>query len=151
MAKKRFLFCYHKARIDALTEANICSGWRSAGLWPVSKHRALGSHFIAEIRQKAAKSRKSSSVNSFSSQLHTPKCFSRPSALKFATPRRSQELRWMVAIYARQTREKVILYALKDWTWWLIVLPKWQSNSLQPSLDFNITLSGQNADHRCTT
>jgi 4-hydroxybenzoate polyprenyltransferase len=42
MGRRRFLYCYHRARIDALTEENIRSGWRGSGLWPVSKHRALG-------------------------------------------------------------------------------------------------------------
>lgn len=41
VAKKFFLYCYHKAQMEALTAANICSGWRATGLWPVSKHRAL--------------------------------------------------------------------------------------------------------------
>jgi 4-hydroxybenzoate polyprenyltransferase len=46
VSKKRFLYCYHKARMEAITEANIRSGWRATGLWPISRHRALGSHFI---------------------------------------------------------------------------------------------------------
>ena len=45
VAKQRFLYCYHKARIETLTESNIRSGWRATGLWPVSKHRAIGTHF----------------------------------------------------------------------------------------------------------
>jgi hypothetical protein len=39
VAKKRFLYCYHKARIEALTESNIRSGWRAFNhprrkVWP---------------------------------------------------------------------------------------------------------------------
>jgi 4-hydroxybenzoate polyprenyltransferase len=51
MAKKRFLFCYHKAGMEALTGANIRSGWRAADLWPVSRVRALGNHHILENHQ----------------------------------------------------------------------------------------------------
>lgn len=48
MAKKRFLECYHKAREEAITEANIRSGWRGAGLWLVNKVRALSSTYVLE-------------------------------------------------------------------------------------------------------
>lgn len=43
MAKKRFLYCYHRVRMEAIIADNIRSGWRATGLWPVSKHRVLGS------------------------------------------------------------------------------------------------------------
>jgi hypothetical protein len=56
VAKKRFLYCYHRARLDTLTETNICSGWRATGLWPLSKHRALGSRFIDDNRRDEARS-----------------------------------------------------------------------------------------------
>jgi 4-hydroxybenzoate polyprenyltransferase len=102
VAKKRLLYCYHKARMEALSAANIRSGWRATGLWPVSKHRVLGSRFIEENRQKKARSSKSSARNSFSSHFCTDKCFCRPRGTNFATPKRSQEIRSMVARYVHQ-------------------------------------------------
>jgi hypothetical protein len=63
VAKKRFLFCYHKARMEVITEVNICSGWWATGLWPISRHRALGSHFIKENRwQKRVSGKESAAI-----------------------------------------------------------------------------------------
>jgi len=65
MAKKRFLYCYYKAREEVITEENIHSGWRAAGLWLVSRIRALGSTYILENHQNRVKSRQSGGRNSF--------------------------------------------------------------------------------------
>lgn len=62
------------------------SGWRSPGLWPLCRVRALGSPFILENRQNKARS-----IAQF---LHL--CL-------FATPKKSQDLRGLVA---RDTRRK---------------------------------------------
>lgn len=102
MAKKRFLYCYHRARMEALTEQNIRSGWRGAGLWPVSRRKALQNKAILENHQKKKKSSKSSGKRSFIGQFATPQTLSRSSEPIFATPKRSQEMRGLVARYVRQ-------------------------------------------------
>jgi len=101
VAKKRFLYYYYKARIEALTESNIYSSWQVTGLWPLSKHRALGSYFIKDNRVKKAKTLELASGNSFSSYFCTDKCFCLLRGIFFTTSKQSQELRGIVARYAR--------------------------------------------------
>jgi len=120
VAKKRFLYCYHKARIEALTESNIRSGWRATGLWPLSKHKALGSHFIEDNRIKEARSLELATGDGFSGHFCTDKCFCLPRGTSFATPKRSQELRGMVARYTRRkqsspTQRLFFRKILKSW------------------------------------
>jgi len=98
-AKKRFLYCYHRARIDALTEANIRSGWRSTGLWPVSKTATMANRFLLENRKKEGKPTKKKDRVQYVNQFSTPQSFSLPSEVMWATPTKSQELRQMVAIF----------------------------------------------------
>jgi hypothetical protein len=88
--------------MEAITGDNIRSGWRATGLWPTSKLRGLGSRHILENHQIKQKITKLGVVNSFISHNGTPQSFSRPSEPNFATPRRSQELRGLVARYTRQ-------------------------------------------------
>jgi len=48
IGKTGFLRCYCKARIEALTEKNIQSGWRATGLWPVNITKPLRNPFFPE-------------------------------------------------------------------------------------------------------
>jgi hypothetical protein len=45
--KQLFLFRYRRARLSALKERNICSGWRGTGLWPVNMAKPLLKALIA--------------------------------------------------------------------------------------------------------
>jgi 4-hydroxybenzoate polyprenyltransferase len=53
--KRRFLACYGKARLAALTGQNIRSGWKATGLWPVSMAKPLLSPLLLENSNKPAK------------------------------------------------------------------------------------------------
>jgi hypothetical protein len=89
MEKRRFLYCYHRARIEAITEGNICSGWRETGLWPVSRVRALGSRHIFENHQIQPESSNSGGRNSFIGPNGTPEYFPQALGQILATPTRS--------------------------------------------------------------
>ena len=88
--------------MEAITADNIRSGWRATGLWPVSKHRALGNRQILENHRNKRISTDSGNGNSFISPNGTPQSFLRPLERIFVTPTRSQELRGLVTRYVRQ-------------------------------------------------
>lgn len=50
IGKRLFLEGYHQARLKALTERTIKSGWRAAGLWPVNINKPLLSPLLLENR-----------------------------------------------------------------------------------------------------
>jgi len=120
VVKKRFLYCYHKARTEALTESNIRSGWRATGHWPVSRHRTLGSRFIEDNRVNEAQLLEPAVTTRISHQFCTDKCFCRPRGTKFSTPKRSQDLRGIVARYTHErhsspTQRLLSRKVLKSW------------------------------------
>jgi 4-hydroxybenzoate polyprenyltransferase len=102
MAKRRFLYCYHKAREEALTASNICSGWRATGLWPVNRARGLSSNHILENRQRKDDFKDSGAGNSFIDENGTMQSLSRVPELIFQTSKQSRELRSLVHLYARE-------------------------------------------------
>jgi 4-hydroxybenzoate polyprenyltransferase len=48
VGKKNFISCYQKARKEALTAANIKSGWQATGLWPLHLSKPLMSRLLLE-------------------------------------------------------------------------------------------------------
>jgi 4-hydroxybenzoate polyprenyltransferase len=48
VGKRLFLECYQLARLEGLSERNICAGWKAGGLWPVNMSKPLMSrHLVA--------------------------------------------------------------------------------------------------------
>jgi 4-hydroxybenzoate polyprenyltransferase len=47
-SKQTFLYCYHRARKEALTARNIRAGWKTTGLWPVDISKALNSPWVTK-------------------------------------------------------------------------------------------------------
>ena len=52
IGKQRFLECYRKARIDALTVLNIKAGWAATGLWPVWLSKPLANPLLLQNSNK---------------------------------------------------------------------------------------------------
>lgn len=46
IGKRLFLECYRLARVEALSERNIRSGWKAGGLWPVNMSKPLMSRHL---------------------------------------------------------------------------------------------------------
>jgi 4-hydroxybenzoate polyprenyltransferase len=55
VGKRTMLRCLLKARQDAITARNIKTGWKAAGLWPVSMAKPLMSRLLLENSNNSAK------------------------------------------------------------------------------------------------
>ncbi|KAK2005684.1 hypothetical protein LZ32DRAFT_671666 [Colletotrichum eremochloae] len=59
-SKRAFLECYFKARKASITIQNVKSGWKSAGLWPVTIRRPLSKSLVTKASPSQQASQPSS-------------------------------------------------------------------------------------------
>jgi hypothetical protein len=110
VGKRVFLECYHIARLEALTERNIRSGWRAGGLWPVNMSKPLMSRHLVKN-------------NSAPNALNTPITPIEPLSARGArlehyghtvpyisTPRKARELRALFRPTGKPTPTERILF-----------------------------------------
>ena len=51
VGKATFLYCYHKARRQALKPLIVRAGWIGTGLWPISLRMSLSSRWVIQGKQ----------------------------------------------------------------------------------------------------
>jgi 4-hydroxybenzoate polyprenyltransferase len=97
--KQLFLFCYQRARSEALTTKNICSGWRGTGLWPINMAKPLMSGLLVENTTKKTTTPKIDiATRKRRFELLTPVPLIVEKEV-LSTPRASRELRALVSVY----------------------------------------------------
>ncbi|EFQ36811.1 transposase, partial [Colletotrichum graminicola M1.001] len=81
-----FVACYFAAREASITTKNTTSGWKSAGLWPVSSRRPLSNFLVSKASSTHQEDQQSSQPRS--QQLDEA-----ASIVPWSTPHRSADLR----------------------------------------------------------
>jgi 4-hydroxybenzoate polyprenyltransferase len=100
IGKQNFLFCYQKAREQALAASNIKGGWKASGLWPVSMAKPLLSRLLLENSNKGKNNAKNAA-----DVLKTPSSIttwmSEASQVAWSTPRKSKDLKVQVLHFSQ--------------------------------------------------
>lgn len=92
IGKRNFLECYKKARIDAITDANIKAGWSASGLWPVRMSKPLMNRLLLENSNQLEDQTPGTSRN-----LQAPEWHESQSITKFQTPQKAVHVREQVS------------------------------------------------------
>ncbi|KAK8013654.1 transposase [Apiospora marii] len=98
IGKRYFLQCYQKARSEALSGQNIRSGWRAAGLWPVSMAKPLLSPLLVGNTSYTTSDPAKTEPEGSSRALCTPRNTIRGSDIIWSTPRKSVEFKEQVRL-----------------------------------------------------
>ena len=100
VGKQNFLLCYQKARLQALVQPNIKSGWKASGLWPVSMAKPLMSRLLLENSNESKKK-----ANNSTAAPETPTTsrswLLETSQVAWSTPRRSKDLKLQVLKFSQ--------------------------------------------------
>ncbi|KAK8120394.1 transposase [Apiospora kogelbergensis] len=98
IGKRYFLQCYQKARSEALSGQNIRSGWRAAGLWPVSMAKPLLSPLVVGNTSYTTSDPAKTEPEGSSRTFCTPRNIFRGSDIIWSTPRKSVEFKEQVRV-----------------------------------------------------
>ena len=98
IGKRYFLQCYQKARSEALSGQNIRSGWRAAGLWPVSMAKPLLSPLLVGNTSYTTSDPAKAEPEGSSRAFYTPRDTIRGSDIIWSTPRKSVEFKEQVRL-----------------------------------------------------
>lgn len=90
IGKETFLKCYYKARVEALTEKIIKSGWLATSLWPRNMAKPLMSRLLLENTNKAKNTSGGQAITPFTDGM------AEDSAVPWETPKRSADLKAQV-------------------------------------------------------
>jgi 4-hydroxybenzoate polyprenyltransferase len=105
-SKRAFLACYIDARDTAITSQNIKSGWKGAGLWPISRHRPLSNPLVS----RASSSQPSQPSQPISGSQQWDESVS---VIPWSTPHRSSDLRHQLHQLQQLGKDRLDTYTLR--------------------------------------